>query len=84
MLKYSSVVYQPNTSQLAGIGKSPALEVWYLVGIGAFLKTLRHKNICPFTVNICLFNLQINPIFFFEHKDTKYIQPPCPVVYVRT
>ncbi len=25
--------------------------------IGAFLKTQRHKHICPFTVNICLFNL---------------------------
>jgi hypothetical protein len=26
---------------------------------GAFLKTQRHKYLCPDTVNICLFNLMI-------------------------
>ncbi len=29
---------------------------------GAFLKTLRHKNICCFNINKCLFNLKFNPI----------------------
>ena len=43
---------------------------------GAFLKTQRHKNICPFTVNICLFNLKINPILCFSNIKTQSISNP--------
>jgi hypothetical protein len=33
--------------------------------IGAFLKTQRHKYLCPDTVNICLLNLKIT-LFYLE------------------
>ncbi len=45
--------------------------IWYIntdtgqAGSGAFLKSQRHKYLCPDTVNICLFNLKITLFYVF-------------------